>query len=1292
MNIARGVPGSRRGMALVFALAMIIIISALILAYLLMMRLDRQAAFSYGHSVKAAELALGALQEITSNLEQEIDAGSTVSTSGSTTVYTPLNNHTAAPAHLGFGNDDYAIDPGGDKLPRTVLQASRFEAEYPADAGYESDRLPANHASAVSSATPSANRRTVSATRWNKPLFMSGSQPMVPEPFKERPPQWIYATREGSRPCTDGEAKAGALSLDTGSNPNAVLGRYAYVIYDESALLDINAAGYIYSATTGAAYRDTVRGKSFLAYADLTKVPGLADIGTAENLVRWRNQGGLKINGGDYAKLVANSATAGFLQFTGTDSVHDNPLLGRQDLIDYLNKVTGSGSAAPYLTTFSRAIAAPSWHPVFDAENPTAALPYNTSAATYRYKTNADKPDGINRNLANVRFTSAGNVTHYFDDGGSQAYTVGIGDLLLASRFSLKRIQWLANNPFTGIEPRSQYEDAVLKCFGLHWGYPGGNSNTAANGGNKCWNYVDAGGNYATTIKTLAEVAGEHREPNFFELLKASILNGSLGRAPGPAAFNNGNNYKNDYSIKDRNESTGPAGLYCLNLDPLNNGGTVPAPAQIPDLQIMQIGANIIDQYDEDYYPTAIYFNYDGVGEFDPANGPRASLRFGPVSMVYGNENLPYLTRAANVNCSTNRANQDCQNGENPTENDVPTDTIAGWIQPEIWNPHQEPAAAPAPELLPRHFQIRAYGGAYTYWSYNNDYTVANNATGAVNFQKRPINGRSDTTEWHVGKEKNEPVIDIATIDITDNSATSSFYTNPFMLRNEPWNYPDVLVTSASINLAQPSYVGVSRDKKIYGTAWNNFFVGFSTGTTSVDYGRPAPFAPYYIKVSYENGVLKKNGSLPVSDQGKIDSYFDSDGIKAGSFVLGWVSGGNFHPYSFLAGAFPYQYSSVESFYHSLGEGHPPRDGGRGQNRWISIDPRTTRFSFGLRTWDGEPGLNNFTAYDTPKGKNKLQTQTLFPQNPAHGFSPISSNASDRFPQNFMINSATLPAANQAPFTATQYYRDPDGIIRPGDGYYVNPATGDGIMLSKNQGNPSGTKIALGDNTASITKHGRRPVILNRPFRSVGELGYVFRDLPFKTLDFFSPASADAALLDVFSLVDETRITDNQIGALVGGQFNPSNSPRPVIEAVLAGAGKKDLDPAYNLGDADNPLGNAAAQIAQNITTHFANGALLNRAGLVTELGGAIHEAFAFSADKGNKAYYEAPIRALSGVVQTRTWNLMIDLITQSGRIAPNAANLGDFIVQGERRYWLHIAIDRYTGKVIAQQLEPIHE
>ena len=62
-------------------------------------------------------------------------------------------------------------------------------------------------------------------------------------------------------------------------------------------------------------------------------------------------------------------------------------------------------------------------------------------------------------------------------------------------------------------------------------------------------------------------------------------------------------------------------------------------------------------------------------------------------------------------------------------------------------------------------------------------------------------------------------------------------------------------------------------------------------------------------------------------------------------------------------------------------------------------------------------------------------------------------------------------------------------------------------------------------------------------------------------------------------------------------------------------------------------------------------------------------------------------------VTQTRTWVLLIDLVAQTGHYKPNATNLQtDFVVEGEKRYWLHIAIDRFDGSIVGQQLEEVTE
>ncbi len=67
--------------------------------------------------------------------------------------------------------------------------------------------------------------------------------------------------------------------------------------------------------------------------------------------------------------------------------------------------------------------------------------------------------------------------------------------------------------------------------------------------------------------------------------------------------------------------------------------------------------------------------------------------------------------------------------------------------------------------------------------------------------------------------------------------------------------------------------------------------------------------------------------------------------------------------------------------------------------------------------------------------------------------------------------------------------------------------------------------------------------------------------------------------------------------------------------------------------------------------------------------------------------------RALSEVTQTRTWGLLIDVVAQTGHYKPNATSLQtDFVVEGEKRYWLHVAIDRFDGTIVGQQLEEVTE
>ena len=75
------------------------------------------------------------------------------------------------------------------------------------------------------------------------------------------------------------------------------------------------------------------------------------------------------------------------------------------------------------------------------------------------------------------------------------------------------------------------------------------------------------------------------------------------------------------------------------------------------------------------------------------------------------------------------------------------------------------------------------------------------------------------------------------------------------------------------------------------------------------------------------------------------------------------------------------------------------------------------------------------------------------------------------------------------------------------------------------------------------------------------------------------------------------------------------------------------------------------------------------------------------------KARREVVPRAISSVSQTRVWNVLIDVVARVGRYQAGSNGAPRrFIVEGEQHYWVHVAIDRFTGQVIDKQIEVVQE
>ncbi len=308
----------------------------------------------------------------------------------------------------------------------------------------------------------------------------------------------------------------------------------------------------------------------------------------------------------------------------------------------------------------------------------------------------------------------------------------------------------------------------------------------------------------------------------------------------------------------------------------------------------------------------------------------------------------------------------------------------------------------------------------------------------------------------------------------------------------------------------------------------------------------------------------------------------------------------------------------------------------------------------------------------------------------------------------------------------SQYYADADGVVRRGTAGYLSPSS----TPSEPYGLPlatSSSTIASNNGNPIAANNGNRPVILHRPFRTVAELGYTFSGTPGKNIDFSTPESGYSALLDVFCINDT-----NDPGGLVAGKVDINTRQGIVLQAILSKAYKDELssyfttsttvssneasalinDPTHGLlhrtvstAADQGPLRNISDLVGKFVPTNYTatnevqtspaayNGSAIY-SGFSADMNSVTSPTMASSAPPMNvvQRFHEAAIRALAANTTSRVWNLMIDVIAQNGRFPGSAKTLADFAVEGERRYWVHVAIDRYTGKVLDEQVEEVKE
>ena len=214
-------------------------------------------------------------------------------------------------------------------------------------------------------------------------------------------------------------------------------------------------------------------------------------------------------------------------------------------------------------------------------------------------------------------------------------------------------------------------------------------------------------------------------------------------------------------------------------------------------------------------------------------------------------------------------------------------------------------------------------------------------------------------------------------------------------------------------------------------------------------------------------------------------------------------------------------------------------------------------------------------------------------------------------------------------------------------------------------------------------------VLLNRRFENVGEFGYAYNPvstLTSKTLDFASSTSKDKPMLDFFTY---------NTGTGRAGMVNLNTRNGPVLASIIRGALLHDLGSENTptaLVSRDDALAAGQAIVQETTSTTAGRGPVLTRADVARLAAAAAAAVPNLAASDETK---QTIARALAEAGQARTWNLMIDVIAQTGRYAPGTASVTDankFTVEGEKRYWLHIALDRDDGTVLGTQLEEVIE
>lgn len=1313
----------RRGFALVVILAFVVLLTVLVLAYFSYSALQRQISSASSNQATVDIFAQGAINTIVSDFKQEIFDGSANFTYGTNSVSLPKAPANAAPFPVGTSPN----------LPNLLKRSAGGLAFSPTGAV---------RASSASTTNASQNGRSISAARWNAALLLPKADTnsainLTPANFT--PPDWIFVNRGGGNPITWNANMRWSSDV---TNTNVVIGRFAYAIYDEGGLLDVNVAGCppgMTNAVTGY--------KNALAYADLAQV-GL-NTNTITALVGWRNQASAKPDGSfpaftfspsahtNFSKNVVANAS-GFLRTMNTSLVGgetDRMFISRQQLIQFFSTLADSGlqtkaeaqNSLQYLATFTRGLEQPSFAP--DPARPkiigTIAPPVATLVDSYQGNNDGMGGD----NLINPSFLSVRAATEFIRWDGTKAV---VNEPLVKKRFSLRRLAYLTyEGPSStasaatkakllnaGVSQATIDEGTaanILKCFGLTW-----------NSGTKGWTYdhsiVSDPPTSRPIVGTLSKVAAENREPDFAEMLKASINAGSLAKG-GPNLHNNQGNYQ-------------------FTLD------------TSVDYNVLQIMASLIDQTDGDSYPTQIHIVAGAIQRtFRGVEDLPYFYRYHPMTIV---TRLPSPLLARSDKVDWRKAGEDLSVAPFKTTYNCTPGTLSDGGEavymyvPDVWNPHDASTMFSASGARPSRFRLAVItqdpAGQTAVWN-----------TGAVS----KVDG-----DWY-DEIPRKASIPATLLPLATEAATAfTFSDDGGRLFREPtllWR-ADAPASSGIVqdsgSLAGP-YTDANTGVQYFGVQIGKTPVSYpGTVDAAKFYGTPSAPGGSYI---FQGSALEPNQQVPVGGYAQYTFRLQYQDPNGGGWITYDEKYPDFHglyrptlvvnKLDFPNGKWMNPYSSNQM--NDCSTGH---------------DPRTARFGIGTaNTLDAsgspmlEPGaaanynssslVGNQAFADSKATIMVTQRPAADRGNRVNYSTPGMTSDPGKNPQMRIFSGVGFSASNgqnAAPLfygglwsqnhpailiqnrsnsgLVQLFYEDADGIGRRAMGAYADKTLASGASTT---GLPMATANTYANGSLGVgnptSQNQSRPIILNRPFRSVGEMSYAFRGGLWKQIDFFTPESGDAALLDAFC------VNEPPADAMVAGKVNLNTRQPSVLKAILAGAYREELAGLPGSLPAGTLMSSLDATEAGNVanklvgitsdTTSAWRGPLSNLSQIVGRFVpnpgavGSATDAYAFTEPVTGTTYTysglsgaldssvytsltaatiqrlrEAGIRPLAATGQVRVWNVMLDVIAQVGRMAPVATSPDHFAVEGERRFWVHLAIDRMTGKVIDKQVELVTE